>query len=142
MNSEEIYAALFNKLSGIQGVATISRILQHWDDVPSSAQPAIFMTCIGQTEERIKGFPAKIKLEAKIYIYTNRGTNSEVPSIQLNNIIDEIRNSLQPSANSEYKETLSGKVEICKIDGAILTDEGTLGTQAVAIIPISMIKAY
>lgn len=139
MNREAIYAALFTKLDYLQSVETKSRILAHWDDVSPNMQPALYMTCTSQIAEQRTGFPAKYFLDAKIYIYAHRDTAGDVPSTILNTILDEIDSILAPNPNPTFKQTLDGLVEHCWVNGNIETDEGTLGNQAVAIVPIRIL---
>lgn len=139
MKREPIYEALFNKLSDIQGIATCSRILQHWDDVSPNNQPALYVAQDSQQAEQVTGFPTKYVLGAKLWLYTHRDTNGIVPSTQINNILDAVDEALAPVPASGNKQTLGGLVEHCWIDGAIETDEGLLGNQAVAIVPVRML---
>lgn len=139
MKREPIYKALFAKLAAIEGLATASRILLHWDDVSPNQQPALFLAQDTQQAEQVTGFPTKYTLGAKVWIYAHRDSADEVPSAQINNILDALDAALMPSPSPTYKETLGGLVEHCWISGAIETDEGTLGNQAVAIVPISML---
>jgi hypothetical protein len=139
MNREAIYSALFKLISGIDGVETFSRILAHWDDVSPNMQPAMYMTCVSQRAEQVTGFPTKYVLDAKIWLYTHRDTNGEVPSVQINNLLDKLDAVMRPPSNPTFKQTLGGLVEHCWIDGEIATDEGTLGNQSVAIATIRML---
>jgi hypothetical protein len=139
MKREPIYKALFAKLSAIDGIVTASRILLHWDDVSPNQQPAMFLAQDTQQAEQITGFPTKYLLGAKVWIYAHRDTSEEVPSAQINNILDALDAALMPDPSPTFKQTLGGLVEHCWISGAIETDEGTLGNQAVAIVPIQML---
>jgi hypothetical protein len=139
MKREPIYKALFKLLSNIDGLVTTSRILAHWDDVSPNMQPALYMCNDTQQAEQITGFPTKYLLGAKVWIYAHRDTADEVPSAQINNILDALDEALKPVSSPTYKQTLGGLVEHCWISGAIETDEGTLGNQAVAIVPIQML---
>ena len=139
MNREAIYSALFTKLSSIALLKTSSRILMHWDDVAPNQQPALYMAQDDQTATQVTGFPTKYTLGAKIWIYCHRDTNGVIPATQVNNILDAIDLVLKPVPNPTYKETLGGLVEHCWIDGNIVTDEGTLGNQTVALIPIRIL---
>jgi len=51
--------------------------------------------------------------------------------------LDEIEKALEPQ--DEETLTLDGLVSHCRIEGEIETDEGMLDTQAVAVIPISIL---
>jgi hypothetical protein len=139
MNREAIYSALFKLLSGLDSITTAERVLAHWDDVSPNMQPALYMTMVSQTAEQITGFPTKYTLSAKVWIYTHRDTGNVIPSAQINQILDELDAALKPAAGPLNKQTLGGLVEHCWISGEIVTDEGTLGNQAVAIVPIQML---
>lgn len=139
MNREAVYLALFNKLSAIKGIKTSSRILLHWADVSPNQQPALFQAQVSQTAQQVTGFPTKYILTAKVWVYTHRDTNGVIPITQLNNILDLIDNALKPTSSPTNKQTLGGLVEHCWIDGSIETDEGTLGNQSIAIVPISIL---
>jgi hypothetical protein len=136
---EPIYAALFALMSGTAGFLTTSRILKHWDDVSPGSQPALFMAQGQQIANTERGKPTRWTLEAKVYVYV-RTDGNVVPSTVLNPILDAIEAALQGNA-AENTQTLGGLVDYCRIDGAIETDEGTLGQQAVAIIPISILAS-
>lgn len=138
INRESAYGALFDLLSQIDGIPTFSRILAHWDDVSPSQQPAIYLAQDTQQATQAKGMPMIYVLGAKLWLYAHRDTNDIVPSTQINNILDAIDAILTPNPTPEYKQTLGGVVEHCWINGAIITDEGTLGNQSIAIVPISM----
>lgn len=139
MKREPIYQALFDLIAGIENIATCSRILQHWDDVSPNNQPALFVAQDSQAAEQVTGFPTKYILGAKLWIYTHRDSNGIVPSAQINNILDAVDRALAPLPATDNKQTLGGLVHHCWIDGAIETDEGLLGNQAVAIVPIRML---
>jgi len=138
MRREAAYGALFDLLNEIDGMNTCSRILAHWDDVSPSAQPAMYLAQDAQQASQTKGMPSIYLLGAKVWIYAHRDTNEVVPSIQINNILDAIDDVLAPNPSPDFKQTLGGVVQHCWINGAIITDEGTLGNQAVAIVPITM----
>jgi len=55
VNSEAIYQALFNRLSGIEGVKTTSRRLKHFNNVAPDERPALFVPQGTQTEVPVKG---------------------------------------------------------------------------------------
>lgn len=75
-----------------------------------------------------------------IYIYA-RNTGAEVPAQVLNQILDNVEAALKPDNLTQNTLTLAGVAHYVRIDGSIETDEGRLGDQAVAIIPISIMAA-
>jgi hypothetical protein len=58
------------------------------------------------------------------------------PSTILNPLMDAVQNALAPDDPKLERCTLGGLVEHCWIEGRVETDEGALGDQAVAIVPI------
>lgn len=138
MNREAIYAALFARLSAIPGLVTTSRKLRHWTDVPPPEQPALFQAQGNQTAQPQTGLPPKWLLSADVYIYV-RTTGADAPGPVINPILDAVTDALAPDNPVRNTCTLGGLVEWARIEGAIETDEGTLGDQAVAIIPINIL---
>jgi hypothetical protein len=134
MTRETVYAALFAKISGLSGIKTASRRLRHWTDVSSAEQPAAFLAQISESPEQSRGMPTKWKLKANIYLYCNSGSDPNAsPSTELNGLIDAIEAALV----ADY--TLGGLCSHCWITDDIETDEGVLGGQAVAIIPVEIL---
>jgi hypothetical protein len=131
---EAIHSALASLLEAVPGVKTFSRKLRHWSDVPASEQPALFMAA--QNQAVIVdglGIPPKRNLPVRLYLYSQ----SHDPALQ-NELLDALEKALEPAPN-EIALTLGGLVSHCRIEGEIELDEGLLGEQAVAIIPISIL---
>ena len=137
---ETIYSALFTLVSSVPGLVTTSRRLVHWSDVSPEMQPALFQAQINQAAQpRPEGLPTRWTLKADIWLYVNTGQDpGAIPAILLNNFMDAIEAALAPSLVTG-KQTLGGLVSHCWIAGEVLTDEGTLGPQAVAAIPIEIL---
>lgn len=135
MNREAIYQALYAKLAAVPGLKTKGRKLKHWTDVPASQQPALFQAQKNELAQRQQGLGTVWTLTVDVYLYTHTA-GIALPSAQLNGIVDAIEAALQPDNPVRNTNTLGGLVQHCRIEGAIETDEGTLGDQAVCIIPI------
>lgn len=139
---ETIYSALFALLSalasgGSPAFKATSRRLVHWADVAQADQPALFQVQITEVAVSNNNIPTIWELRAEIYLYaTTDGTQKDNPSSILNPLIDLVVEALRPLG---FEQTLDGLVTRCRIDGAIETDEGVLGTQAVCIIPVVLI---
>jgi len=141
MNREAIYSGLFNRLKAIPGIRTTSRRLKHWSDVDASQQPAIFLAQGRETAtpgDPARGVPTKWTLSTDIYVYA-RTDGDQVPGTVMNPLLDAIEAVLQPDNAMQRTQSLGGLVERCWIEGDIETDEGTLGDQAVAIVPIRIL---
>jgi hypothetical protein len=137
INREAIFTALFALLSTSAGYVTSSRKLQHWNDVTKDLQPALFVTQKGQTAATVRGQPTRWTLSVDVYVYA-RTDGGLIPGSTLNPLLDALEAALAPNA-IENAQTLGGLCEWCRIEGAIETDEGTLGDQSVAIVPISIL---
>ncbi|AOA58274.1 hypothetical protein [Acinetobacter larvae] len=143
MDSEAIYQALYQRLSQIDGVVTTSRRLRHFNQVPSEQRPALFITQGNQQEAPVKGLNAKVQLEAEVYLYIHESDPAIAPSIQLNRMIDKVRDAIAPDYPEvcEY-QTLGGLVEHCWIEGTIEVYEAAenmLDDQGIAIIPVRIL---
>lgn len=145
ISREPILAALFKLLQGASAFQTASRRLRHWSDVPPPQQPALFLAL---RHEQVKmmppGVPPVSLITCDVYVYANTGTTQAdpltAPSTVLNPLVDAIAAALAPDNLITNKQTLGGLAVHCWIEGRIDTDEGALGDQGVAIIPI-VIKA-
>ena len=140
MDSEAIFVAFKAKIDQMIGpsVKSVSRKLLHWNDVPAEDQPAVFIAQ-GNRNPFVKSWnlPYGWDLSAKIYIYVSV-QEGENPSSVLNPILDLLNGALTPEPNVN-KVTLGGLCQACFISGEIETFEGTLGSQEVAIVPVSII---
>jgi hypothetical protein len=139
MNREAIYAALFSLAAAAPGLSTTSRKLLHWNDVPASQRPAMFMSQKSETAINTTGLPTKWMLTVDLYVYVSTA-GEEYPGAVLNPILDYIASALdyRPAG---LPQTLGGLVQWARIEGTIETDEGTLGNDAVCIIPVQMLTA-
>ncbi len=133
---EAIYAALFALVSATPGIRTSSRRLRLWPDVSPADQPAIFMSQIGETAETTTNLATRWRLQVEFYLYVHTQESTNSPASALNPLVDAVVNALMPP--NQEKQTLGGLVHYCRINGQIKTDEGVLGDQAVAIIPVEI----
>lgn len=134
---EQVYKALFDKVKQAPGLITTDRKLKHFSDVPPSEQPALFQTQTGEVPYKQVNTPYRWDYHAELYVYCNTSSDpAALPATQLNNIIDAIVDFLKPDWTGF--QTLGGLVFNVVIDGKIETDEGVLGEQAYAIIPVKI----
>ena len=141
MNREQIYSAVWARLEALPGFKTKSRRLQHWTDTPATSQPALFMAQTGEATATTTNQPAKWRLQVKLYLYAKAPTN-QAPSMTLNPLLDAVCNAIHAAHPVTGRPELGiDGLEWCRVEGAIETDEGTLGDQAVAIIPITILVA-
>lgn len=142
MNREDIYAALYQKVSAIPGLVITSRRLRHWADVPGEQQPALYQAQGGETPITTSGQPSAWLLRCSLYLYVQVASD-DAPGPVLNPLMDAICNAINEVHPITGRAVLPGVegVEYCRINGSIETDEGALGNQAVAIIPVEILAA-
>jgi len=145
INFETIYLALFNKIKvatyGTPPVAflTTSRRLRHWSEVPSGEQPALFQTETGIELVQQKGIPSKYLMKADLFIYAFNSDRISIPATILNQLVAAVNETLAPDPSTGFQTLGLENVSHCWIEGQIITDEGVLGDQAVAIVPIHIL---
>lgn len=135
---EAIYAALFALLQGAGGFQTVGRRVQPWSALSSAQQPALFLVAKGEDHARLAGMPSRRTLQADLVVYAMAPDDNTAGSQVLNPLLDAIQAALQPPPYSA-DQTLGGLVQHAWIEGHIQTDEGALGSQAVAVIPVHIL---
>ena len=143
INREAIYSALWTLASVSAQYATANRRLRHWSEVSPAEQPALFMSEKGGTGViKVYGAPTVWTLLADFYIYAH-STDIYMPAASiLNPLIDALEAALgpiEPAAGFWQNLGLPDMVRHTYVAGRIETDEGILGDQAVAIVPVEIL---
>lgn len=121
------------------------RNLQHWGDVLQSAQPAVFVTGTGETQlnKRI-GQPGQWIIDTLVWVYVMSPDTNTPSAPALSSMLTLTRNAMSRDKSGpgsvQNRQTLGGLVLDTWIEGKITTDNGFLGQQAVAKVPIRMIQ--
>lgn len=138
---ETIYAALWSLISGAAQFASASRRLRHWSDVSPAEQPALFMSEKGGAgTTKALGAPIIWALKADLYVYAHSTDPYTAPASVLNPLIDAIEAALAPvPATGIQNLGLPLMVQHARLAGRVETDEGVLGDQAVAIMPVEIL---
>lgn len=137
INREQIYSALFEKLAAADGFVTAERGLVHWNDCPAEMQPALYMVQKSETALPRSDAPTEWKLNVQAFIYA-RSDGDTSASVKMNSLLDAICARLATGPITS-RLTLGELVHYARISGQIETDEGALGGQSVAIIPIEIL---
>ncbi len=138
---ETIYAALFAQVSAAADFVTATRRLRHWSDVTPAEQPALFLR---QKSEMATvptlGAPTVWKLAVELYLYAHASDPYAAPATILNPLIDAVEAALAPLPATGLQDLgLPAMVQHAYIAGRIITDEGVLRDQAVAIVPVEIL---
>jgi hypothetical protein len=138
---EPIYRALWSLAAGSGSFATAQRRLRHWSDVSPAEQPALFMSEKGGVAKtKALGAPVVWTLFADLYVYVHSSDPYRAPASILNPLIDAIEAALAPPAATGIQDLgLPMMVQHAYIAGKIETDEGTLGDQAIAVVPVEIL---
>jgi hypothetical protein len=138
---EAVYAALWSLAAGAAEFATASRRLRHWSDVSPAEQPALFMSEKGSVAKlKALGAPVIWTLYADLYLYAHSSDPYRAPAAVLNPLVDAVEAALAPVAATGIQDLgMPAVVQHAYIAGKIETDEGTLGDQAIAIVPVEIL---
>jgi len=79
-------------------------------------------------------------LAVDLYVYAHSSDPYLAPATVLNPLLDAVESALAPSATTGIQDLgLPAQVQHAYISGKIETDEGVLGDQAVAIVPVEIL---
>ncbi len=138
---ETIYAALWELGAGAGNFASANRRLRHWSDVAPVEQPALFMSEKGgHAAVKALGAPIVWTLFAEFYVYVHSSDPYLAPATILNPLLDALEAVLAPAPSTGIQNLgLHEMVQHAYIAGKIETDEGVLGDQAIAIVPVEIL---
>jgi hypothetical protein len=121
-------------------VQSCVRNLIHWSKVDAAQQPSIWITSRTQIATTKPNLPTKWELQGAIWVYV-RDESPNGPAAFMDDFLDKIEGMFKTSRNGAGKVTLGNLVHDCRINGSIDTDEGLLGPQAVAVIPVEIVTS-
>jgi hypothetical protein len=138
---EAIYAALWSLAAGAASFASANRRLRHWADLAPADQPALFLSEKGgHAVIKALGAPITWTLYADFYVYVHSSDPYLPPATLLNPLLDALEAALAPSPATGIQNLgLPAMVQHAYIAGKIETDEGVLGDQAIAIVPVEIL---
>jgi hypothetical protein len=138
---ETIYGALWSLAAGAANFASANRRLRHWADLAPAEQPALFMSEKGgHAVTKALGGPTIWTLHADFYVYVHSSDPYLAPAILLNPLLDALEGALAPSPVTGIQNLgLPAMVQHAYIAGKVETDEGVLGDQAIAIVPVEIL---
>jgi hypothetical protein len=141
INREPIYAALFGLMETAADFVMVDRRLRHWSDVSPAEQPALFMAQKTELASvKTLGAPTVWTLSVDLYVYAHSSDPYLAPATVLNPLLDAVEAALAPSATTGIQDLgVPAQVQHAYISGKIETDEGVLGDQAVAIVPVEIL---
>jgi hypothetical protein len=136
---EQVFAALFDQLKTLPGLATCDRRLKSIQDIPDEGFPAAYQMQGNQKLTYEGTTPPLNTWPASWILCVREPDQSQPPSTKLNQIIDAACAVIQPQPAALTKNTLGGLVEYVAIEGDIEIFEGVLGDRALAILPLKIV---
>lgn len=153
MNREAIFTTLwalneactFNMNSGdgapvMSGWKLRERKLKLFSDVSSAQKPYIAQVEHNEEAVKVRNLPYRWTLGAQWFIYQD---NAKIPAIINNRILDAIQACLAPKPIDpgffDNRNTLSGLVYDCYIEGEIFKDPGDIDNQGMMVVPIKLL---
>ena len=138
---EAIYGPLWSLAAGAANFASANRRLRHWADLVPAEQPALFMSEKGgHAVTKALGGPTIWTLHADFYVYVHSSDPYLAPAMLLNPLLDALEAALAPSPVTGIQNLgLPAMVQHAYIAGKVETDEGVLGDQAIAIVPVDIL---
>jgi hypothetical protein len=138
---EAIYSALWALAAASGRYVSAARRLRHWADIAPIEQPALFMSEKGGLATvKTLGAPIVWTLYADFYIYVHSSDPYQTPGTLLNPLLDALEKAIAPSPTTGIQNLgLSSMVSHAYIAGKVETDEGVLGNQAIAIVPVEIL---
>lgn len=153
---EQVFSRLFGLLNGVtfdvnpsgapnvMGFKTMTRKIVLFSDVPAPEQPWIGQAEHNEQSRQVSGMPYKREWAASWMVYHKANAQpGNVGAIWNNQIIDALEAALAPKPQDEgyfeERNTLSGLVYHCFIDGEIFKDPGDIDQQALIVVPIKLL---
>lgn len=153
---EEIFAALFALTQGVQwnigtqmdpvmvGFEERSRVVKLFSDVPAKDQPWIGQAEHGEKIAQKTNLPYRRVYSAKWIIYHRAPDQPNQIGVTWNNlIVDALEACMAPKPGDpgflDRRNSLSGRVYHCFIDGEVFKDPGDIDKQALIVVPISIL---
>ena len=144
---EPIFSALFGLLNGVtwndgeeRQFVTRTREIKLFSDVHAKSQPWIGQAEHAESVTQGTNLPYRNVWKATWLIY-HKGPSPR--SIWNNLMIDALARALEPSVSDpgyfDGRNTLSGLVWKCFIDGEVFKDPGDIDGQALVTIPITLL---
>jgi len=94
----------------------------------------------GHAITKALGSPIAWTLYADFYVYVHSSDPYLAPAMLLNPLLDALETALAPPPATGIQNLgLPAMVQHARIAGKIETDEGVLGDQAIAIVPVEIL---
>lgn len=123
---------------------TRTRRIVLFSDVPDKEQPWIGQAEHGETSAKNTTLPYRRIWKAQWMVYHQAGKQPKaLPTVRNNLILDALEQAIAPKPSDpgflDARNTLSGLVHHCFIEGEVFKDPGDIDNQALIIVPITIL---
>lgn len=160
VSREAVFSALFALTEGVQwepypgvtpviGLKTRERTVRLFSDVGTPSQPYLAQAEHSEDSQQVSNMPYKRVWDAQWIMYHRAADNQSLdnktrtPSMFTNQMIDAFEAALAPKPRDpgflDKRNTLSGLVYHCFIQGRIFKDPGDIDKQGMIVIPIKLL---
>jgi hypothetical protein len=119
-----------------------ARRLKLWSDVPATSRPACFLYEGSQeTYSWSESAVPKRVIEVRLFVYLNAKDPNIAGAALLNEVMDAFDAAFALSGSDIVlgRNTLSGTVYNCRVEGKVLKDPGDFDGDALLIVPIKLV---
>jgi hypothetical protein len=119
------------------GFQTTGRRIRYAKDVTS--QPALYLRHTADETEYNGGILPIRTIEAELVLFSRAGEDpNAIPDTALNNLIRAIYEAMAPDDSMQFRFTIGGLCQWCRIDGRSEYDDGALDKQSKAALLIKI----
>ncbi len=117
-----------------------SRRIQLWNDVPAGSKPAIFLyQDMGRSDNPNDAVPAKLTVNAGLYIYMDATDQSVYPITAINTLFQKVWDTLSDNNPTQSTFLIPGTQARLRIDGDIYFESGDLTGNGLCLIPLKIL---
>jgi hypothetical protein len=131
---ETIAAALQKLVFAVANFKTTGERVLHWDQVAN--QPACFVRWLGDAYGGPDHIMVPVTLHFEVWFYVKAPSPTDSAAEPLRELVDNLETVLAPDDPATNRLTLGGLVQDCRLEGESLIDQGDIGGQGKAVIPV------
>lgn len=136
----QILDAILLKFKDVATWKTTSRKVKMWTEVPQESRPALYVTMLSDNSApQSEAVPGMTTLDVTVFMYLWVYPDTDVPSTDINDVLDAFDVALAPSPLNGSKQTLGGLVSHCWKEGVTQIVPGDLDGDAIAVIPLKVL---
>jgi len=134
VSRDTITDALQKLVFAVADFKTTGERVSHWDQVAN--QPAAFVRWLGDAYGGADLIMVPVTLHFEIWFYVKAPSPTSSAAEPLRELVDDLEAAMAPDDPRTNRLTLGGLVQDCRLEGESLIDQGDVGGQGKAVIPV------